>query len=91
MRELKGWLKWVVSFCLVAVAVFHLYTAIFGVFQPEFNGYSLDVLFPMAFILFPASKTKSPTDRPSFWMLYGHLQFPAVVSHADGCETEPAV
>lgn len=66
MRELKGWLKWVVSFCLVAVAVFHLYTAIFGVFQPRIQrGIHLMVLLPMAFILFPASKTKSPTDRPS--------------------------
>ncbi len=66
MRELKGWLKWVISFCLVAVAVFHLYTAIFGVFQPRIQrGIHLMVLLPMAFILFPASKTKSPVDRPS--------------------------
>ncbi|HPE93918.1 MAG TPA: TRAP transporter fused permease subunit, partial [Sphaerochaeta sp.] len=66
MRELKGWLKWVVSFCLVAVAVFHLYTAIFGVFQPRIQrGIHLMVLLPMAFLLFPASKTKSPTDRPT--------------------------
>ena len=66
MRELKGWLKWLVSICLVAVAVFHLYTAIFGVFQPRIQrGIHLMILLPMAFILFPATKNKSPKDRPS--------------------------
>lgn len=65
MRELKGWMKWLVSFCLVAVAVFHLYTAIFGVFQPRIQrGIHLLVLLPMAFLLYPATKN-SPKDRPS--------------------------
>lgn len=66
MRELKGWLKYFVSICLVGVAVFHLYTAIFGVFQPRIQrGIHLMVLLPMAFLLFPAHKEKSPKDRPS--------------------------
>lgn len=66
MRELKGWMKWLVSICLVGVALFHLYTAIFGVFQPRIQrGVHLMVLLPMAFLLYPATK-KSPKDRPSF-------------------------
>lgn len=65
MREVHGWVKWLISICLVAVAVFHLYTAIFGVFQPRIQrGVHLMVLVPMAFLLFPATK-KSPKDRPT--------------------------
>lgn len=65
MREVKGWLKYLVSICLVGVAVFHLYTAIFGVFQPRIQrGVHLAILLPMAFLLYPATKN-SPKDRPS--------------------------
>lgn len=65
MRELKGTMKWIVSICLVGVALFHLYTAIFGVFQPRIQrGVHLMVLLPMAFLLYPATKN-SPKDRPS--------------------------
>ncbi|HCG62573.1 MAG TPA: C4-dicarboxylate ABC transporter permease [Sphaerochaeta sp.] len=67
MREIKGWMKWLVSICLVGVALFHLYTAIFGVFQPRIQrGIHLMVLLPMAFLLYPATK-KSPKDRPSIF------------------------
>lgn len=65
MREINGWLKWLIAVCLVGVAVFHLYTAIFGVFQPRIQrGVHLMVLLPMAFLLFPATKN-SPKDRPT--------------------------
>ena len=67
MREIKGWMKWLVSICLVGVALFHLYTAIFGVFQPRIQrGIHLMVLLPMAFLLYPATKN-SPKDRPSIF------------------------
>jgi len=67
MRELKGWLKIFVSICLVGIALFHLYTAIFGVFQPRIQrGVHLMVLLPMAFLLYPATK-KSPKDAPSIF------------------------
>lgn len=65
MREINGWLKWLIAVCLVGVAVFHLYTAIFGVFQPRIQrGVHLMVLLPMAYLLFPATKN-SPKDRPT--------------------------
>lgn len=65
MREIKGWAKWPISICLTAIALFHLYTAIFGVYQPRIQrGVHLMVLLPMAFLLFPATK-KSPVDRPT--------------------------
>jgi len=77
MREIKGWLKWLISICLVGVALFHLYTAIFGVFQPRIQrGVHLMVLLPMAFLLFPATK-KSPKDRPT--LLDGVLALLAVL------------
>lgn len=67
MREIKGWMKWLVSICLVGVALFHLYTAIFGVFQPRIQrGIHLMVLLPMAFLLYPATKNSSK-DRPSIF------------------------
>lgn len=72
MRELKGWVKWLVSICLASVALFHLYTAIFGIFQPRIQrGIHLMVLLPMTFLLYPARKEKSPQDRPSVldWVL----------------------
>ena len=65
MRELKGYLSKFVAICLGGVAVFHFYTAIFGVFAPRVQrGVHLMVLLPMAFLLFPATK-KSPKDRPT--------------------------
>ncbi|RKX79941.1 MAG: C4-dicarboxylate ABC transporter permease [Spirochaetes bacterium] len=65
MREIKGWLKWFISVVLAGLALFNLYTAIFGVFQPRIQrGALMIVVLPMAFLLFPATK-KSPKDRPS--------------------------
>ncbi|MBN2050220.1 MAG: TRAP transporter fused permease subunit [Spirochaetales bacterium] len=66
MRELKGWLSKFVALCLGGLALFHLYTAIFGVFPPRIQrGVHLMVLLPMAFLLYPATK-KSPIDKPSY-------------------------
>ncbi len=65
MRELKGYLSKFVAICLGGVALFHFYTAVFGVFTPRIQrGVHLMVLLPMAFLLFPATK-KSPKDRPT--------------------------
>ncbi len=65
MRELKGYLSKFVAICLAGVAIFHFYTAVFGVFSPRIQrGVHLMVLLPMAFLLFPATQ-KSPKDRPS--------------------------
>ncbi|MGD1832706.1 MAG: TRAP transporter permease [Sphaerochaetaceae bacterium] len=67
MRELKGWVKPLVSIALVGVALFHLYTAVFGVFQPRIQrGVHLMVLLPMSFMLYPATKN-SPKERPSLF------------------------
>ncbi len=65
MRELKGYLSKIVAICLGGVALFHFYTAVFGVFTPRVQrGVHLMILLPMAFLLFPATK-KSPKDRPT--------------------------
>ena len=72
MRELKGALKTCVAVWAAMVSVFHLYTAVFGVFQPRIQrGVHLLFLLPLAFILYPFSKKKSPKDRPSVfdWIL----------------------
>lgn len=66
MRNLTGPLKRVVGVWSAIIALFYLYTAVFGVMQPRVQrGVHMLFLLPMAFILFPASKKNSPQDRPS--------------------------
>lgn len=66
MRKLTGALKRIIGAWSALIALFYLYTAIFGVMQPRVQrGIHLLFLLPMAFLLFPASKKASPVDRPS--------------------------
>ena len=72
---------------LVAVSVFALYTATFGIMQPRIQrGVHLLFLLPMAFILFPATK-KSISDKiPVYdWILAFLALLPAlyVIIHND--------
>ena len=72
MRELKGVLKICIAVWSAIAALFHLYTAVFGVFQPRIQrGMHLFFLLPLAFILYPFHKEKSPKDKPSVidWFL----------------------
>jgi TRAP transporter 4TM/12TM fusion protein len=72
MRKLTGALKRIIGAWSALIALFYLYTAIFGVMQPRVQrGIHLLFLLPMAFLLFPASKKSSPVDRPSAldWIL----------------------
>jgi len=71
MRKLSGPLKTIVAVWAAMVALFIMYTAVFGIFQPRIQrGVVLFFLLPLGFILYPATK-KSPTERPSFldWIL----------------------
>ncbi|PKP62004.1 C4-dicarboxylate ABC transporter permease [Candidatus Atribacteria bacterium HGW-Atribacteria-1] len=63
MRQFSGWRKWVLGGWLVAISLFQLYTAFFGILQPRLQrGIHLLFLLPMAFILFPTAK-RSPQGR----------------------------
>lgn len=65
MRKLSGPLRTILGVWSALIAVFFLYTAIFGAFQPRLQrGISLLFLLPLGFLLYPATK-KSPQDRPS--------------------------
>ena len=65
MRKLSGPLRTMLGIWSALIAVFFLYTAIFGAFQPRLQrGISLLFLLPLGFLLYPATK-KSPQDRPS--------------------------
>ena len=78
MRELKGALKIGINAWAAIIAVFHLYTAVFGVFQPRIQrGVHLLFLLPLAFLLYPFSK-RSPHDRPTVvdWFLAFLAIFP---------------
>ena len=71
MRAIEGWKKTVIGIWLVAVSVFALYTATFGIMQPRIQrGVHLLFLLPLAFILFPASKKAISNKIPVYdWIL----------------------
>ncbi|HWR10257.1 MAG TPA: TRAP transporter fused permease subunit [Rectinemataceae bacterium] len=65
MRKLSGPLKTILGIWSALIAIFFLYTAVFGAFQPRLQrGISLLFLLPLGFLMYPATK-KSPQDRPS--------------------------
>jgi TRAP-type uncharacterized transport system fused permease subunit len=81
MRNLKAPLKWVVGVWSALIALFYLYTAVFGIMQPRIQrGIHMLFLLPMAFLLFPATKKNSPVDKPSFldWVLALASSVPAL-------------
>ncbi|MFW6028149.1 MAG: TRAP transporter permease [bacterium] len=58
MRELSGSIRLAVIVWAAAVALFHLYTAGFGFYEPRSQrSLHLLMLMPLAFILFPARKS----------------------------------
>lgn len=62
------------------IALFIMYTAVFGIFQPRIQrGVALFFLLPLGYILYPATK-KSPKERPSFldWVLAILSMLPAL-------------
>ncbi len=67
MRDLRSWIKILITIYGVAASLLHLYTSGFGTFEPRtMRGMHLMLLLPMIYILFPAT-SKSPKDRPSFF------------------------
>lgn len=66
MRKLTGPLKSLVAVWSATIALFYLYTALFGIQQPRIQrGVHLLFLLPLAFLLYPATK-KSPKERPTW-------------------------
>ena len=65
MRELSGPIRLAIIVWAAAVALFHLYTAGFGFYEPRSQrSLHLLMLMPLAFVLFPARKG-SPDVNPS--------------------------
>ena len=63
MRKLDGWVAWAVGGWCAASALFHIWTAYAGVWEPrEMRGYHLLFLIPLAFFFFPGSE-KKPSPR----------------------------
>ncbi|HEX9819728.1 MAG TPA: TRAP transporter fused permease subunit [Methylomirabilota bacterium] len=63
MRKLDGWVGWAVGGWSAAAALFHIWTAYAGVWEPrEMRATHLLFLLPLAFLLFPATP-RSPTRR----------------------------
>ena len=63
MRELNGLKNTVIGIWIVALVLFQIYTATFGIFQPYIQrGVHLLFLLPLSFLLFPAT-IRSPTDN----------------------------
>ena len=63
MRTLSGALGWAVGGWAAAAALFHIWTAYAGAWEPrEMRAVHLLFLVPLAFLLFPATE-RSPRDR----------------------------
>ncbi len=72
MRELKGRVAVAIGVWAAAAALFHLWTAGFGFFEPRTQrSFHLMFLLPLAFLLFPAHPKRSPAERPSLldWVM----------------------
>ncbi|KAF2958581.1 C4-dicarboxylate ABC transporter permease [Thermotoga sp. Ku-13t] len=71
MRKLHGTTYYFAFFSLVAMAIFHIYTAVFGTFEAYLQrNIHLAFALPLAFIFYPATKN-SPKDRVPWydWLL----------------------
>jgi TRAP transporter 4TM/12TM fusion protein len=65
VRRLDGWVGWAVGGWSAAAALFHIWTAYAGVWEPrEMRATHLLFLLPLAFLLVPATP-RSPTRRPT--------------------------
>lgn len=63
MRKLEGWVAWAVGGWSAAAALFHVWTAYAGVWEPrEMRAIHLLFLLPLAFLLYPGSE-KRPSPR----------------------------
>jgi TRAP transporter 4TM/12TM fusion protein len=71
MRKLDGWVGWAVGGWSAVAALFHIWTAYAGVWEPrEMRATHLLFLLPLAFLLFPAT-SRSPTRRVTLPDLLG--------------------
>ncbi|WP_041082071.1 TRAP transporter permease [Thermotoga profunda] len=72
MRKLTGATYFFAFFSLIAMGIFHIYTAIFGTFEAYLQR-NIHLIFalPLAFIFYPATQ-KSPKDRVPWydWLLF---------------------
>jgi len=66
MRKISGNLGVVVSLLAISLALFHLYTTLFGICEPRVQrAVHLAFIFALSFLLFPATE-KSPKDKATF-------------------------
>jgi len=86
VRKLDGWVGWAVGGWSAAAALFHIWTAYAGVWEPrEMRGVHLLFLIPLAFLLFPGSE-KKPSPRITrldlAWAVASFLACAWVIAHA---------
>jgi TRAP-type uncharacterized transport system fused permease subunit len=66
MRNLKAPLKWIVGVWSALIALFYLYTAVFGIMQPRIQrGVHMLFSFPWRFFFFRQPRKTRRLDRPS--------------------------
>ena len=86
MRRLAGPVGWAVGSWSVLAALFHIWTAYAGVWEPrEMRAVHLLFLLPLTFLLCPAFEKKSPLDRVTLadvgWALASLLTTGWVIVH----------
>ncbi|MGB9790500.1 MAG: TRAP transporter permease [Thermotoga caldifontis] len=80
MRKLHGATYYFAFFSLVAMAIFHIYTAVFGTLEAYLQrNIHLAFALPLAFIFYPATKN-SPKDRVPWydWLLAALALLPSL-------------
>src|SRR5512145_161591 len=87
MRELHGVVGWAVGGWAAAAALFHIWTAYAGAWEPrEMRAVHLLFLIPLAFVLFPA-RERSPSTRVTLvdwaWVVLSTVPCLYVIRHAE--------
>jgi TRAP transporter 4TM/12TM fusion protein len=87
MRRLHGVVGWAVGGWAAAAALFHIWTAYAGAWEPrEMRAVHLLFLIPLAFVLFPA-RERSPSTRVTLvdwaWVVLSTVPCLYVIRHAE--------
>jgi TRAP transporter 4TM/12TM fusion protein len=80
MRTAKGFAGWIIIVLAVALACFHVYTGLMGIFESRIQrGLHLLFIVPLAFLLYPATKRSAQDKVPWYdWVLAALSALPSL-------------
>jgi TRAP transporter 4TM/12TM fusion protein len=80
MRTAKGVTGWIIIVLAVALACFHVFTGLMGIFESRIQrGVHLLFIVPLAFLLYPATKRSAQNQVPWYdWVLAALSSLPSL-------------